>query len=165
MSVPKVIALILAFAVLAGAADERSVAVDALFKQVVGDASSPGCAVVVIQNGRVVHSAAYGLANIENDVPLGPSSVFMIASTTKMFTGFLVELLRARGKLSLEDSVRKYIPELPAAFEPITLYHLLHHTSGIPQRSALVVLGLGPFALPAPQDEIQVLSRLRSLNH
>lgn len=143
MAPQKVIALILAFAVVAGAADERSAAVDALFKQAVSGPGSPGCAVAVVQDGRMVHSAAYGLANIENDVPLTPSSVFMIASTTKMFTGFLVELLRSRGKLSLEDSVRKYIPELPTAFQPITLYHLLHHTSGIPQSTAQRAGSLG----------------------
>src|SRR4051812_46809689 len=101
-----VVALILAAAITVTAADERSAAVDARFKEIINKAGIPGCAVAVSQDGRVVHSAGYGLANLENDVPVTPSSVFMIASTTKEFTGFLVQLLRSRGTLSLDDSIR-----------------------------------------------------------
>ena len=157
------VAVIMLITVAVYGADERSAAVDKVF-EAFSKPDSPGCAVAIVQDGRVVHSKAYGLASLEHEVPLTTSSVFMISSTTKQFTGFAVQLLRSRGKLSLDDSVRKYIPELPASFGAMTLNHLLHHTSGIPQYSALRALGLSLPPLPSPQDLVQALSRLRSLN-
>ena len=157
-------AVALGLCTVALGADERSAAVDGLFSRYNPGPGHPGCAVAVIQDERVVYTHAYGLANLELDVPLTTSSVFAIASTTKQFTGFAVQLLRSRGKLALDESIRKYIPELPADFGEITLSHLLHHTSGIPQTSALAFLGAQRALVPPPQDLFQMLSRLRNLN-
>src|SRR5689334_16037624 len=92
-------------------ADERSKAVDRLMQPSTAP-GSPACAVAVVENGQLVHSAAYGLASIEHDVPLTTSSVFAISSTTTQFTGFAVQLLKSRGQLSLRDSIRNYVPQL-----------------------------------------------------
>ncbi len=104
-----------------------------------GDAHSPGCVVSVIERGNVVYQRAVGLADLEREVPLTTRSVFDIASTSKQFTAMSVVLLAQDGKLTLDDDVRKWIPELPSYGKPITLAHLLHHTSGI--REYVLLLG------------------------
>ena len=93
---------------------------------------SPGCALAVIENGRVVLARGYGLADLDRRLPITPRTVFDIASASKQFTAASVLLLAARGRLSLDDDVRKYVPELPRHDAIITLRHLLHHTSGLP---------------------------------
>jgi len=96
------------------------------------DPQGPGVAVAVILDGAVNHSKGYGLANLEWDEPIAPDTVFCIGSTTKPFTATAVLLLEADGQLALEDSIRRHLSELPAAYEPITVHHLLTHTSGVP---------------------------------
>ena len=92
---------------------------------------SPGCAVGVMAGDTQVLAAAYGMADLEHNVPLVPDSVFEPGSVTKQFTAAAVLLLAQDGKLSLDDPVRKYIPELPDYGTPITIRHLLNHTSGL----------------------------------
>jgi CubicO group peptidase (beta-lactamase class C family) len=92
---------------------------------------SPGAAVVIVRNGEVLLSKGYGMANLEHRIPVTSSTVFDIASVSKQFAGMAVAMLIEQGKLSLEDDVRKYIPELPDFGHTITIYHLLHHTSGL----------------------------------
>ncbi|HSL70263.1 MAG TPA: serine hydrolase domain-containing protein, partial [Longimicrobiales bacterium] len=92
---------------------------------------SPGAAVVVVKNGDVVYQNGYGFANLDYDIPITPTTLFDIASVSKHFTAFAVALLADRGKLSLDDDVHKYIPELPDFGQRITIRHLVHHTSGI----------------------------------
>ena len=74
---------------------------------------------------------AYGVANLEHDVPLSPQSVFYMASVSKEFTALAILLLEQDGKIRLSDPIRRYIPELPASADAITLRDLLHHTSGL----------------------------------
>ena len=74
---------------------------------------SPGCALAVIQDGRIVYKRGYGMANLDHDVPITPSTVFNIGSVSKQFTAAAIALLAQQGKLSLDDEVRKYISELP----------------------------------------------------
>src|SRR5579859_4376491 len=92
---------------------------------------SPGCALSVIQNGHIVYKHGYGLADLDHDVPITPASVFHVASVSKQFTAASIVLLAQEGKISLDDPVRKYIPELPDFGTPITIRHLIHHTSGL----------------------------------
>jgi CubicO group peptidase (beta-lactamase class C family) len=92
---------------------------------------SPGCALGVAQDGRLVYERGYGLANLDYDVPLGPSSVFYTASVSKQFAAATMALLADQGRISLDDDVRKYVPELPDYGAPITIRHLVHHTSGL----------------------------------
>src|SRR5689334_15879158 len=82
---------------------------------------APGRAVGVAQNGKIVLERAYGMASLEYDVPLAQSTIFEAGSVTKQFTAASVLLLAADGKLSLDDPVRKYIPELPDSAAAVTI--------------------------------------------
>ena len=91
---------------------------------------TPGCAVGVSVAGDEVLHAAYGMADLEHRIRLAPDSVFEAGSVSKQFTAAAVLLLAEQGKLSLSDPLSKYFPELPDYGTPITIDHLLHHTSG-----------------------------------
>jgi CubicO group peptidase (beta-lactamase class C family) len=94
-------------------------------------APGPGCAVAVSLNGDTVFEKAYGLAEIEHNVPNTPHTIFESGSVAKQFTAAALVLLEQEGKLKLEDPVRKYIPELPDYGVPLTIRQLLNHTAGI----------------------------------
>jgi len=94
-------------------------------------AGGPGASVAVTQNDRVIYSKGFGLANLEYNIPNTPQTIFHVASVSKQFTGFAIALLADQGKLNVNDDVRKYIPELHDFGTPITLSHLVHHTSGL----------------------------------
>jgi CubicO group peptidase (beta-lactamase class C family) len=110
--------------------DSLSAEVDRLFERW-HRPDSPGAAVLVLKEGETVHAKGYGMANLEHGVPIRTSSVFDIASVSKQFGAFAVALLEADGLLSADDEVHRHIPELPDFGRPITLRHLVHHTSGI----------------------------------
>jgi CubicO group peptidase (beta-lactamase class C family) len=119
-------------ALLAGApayAQDKTSEIDKIFSW--ATPSTPGCAVAVSQHGKLVVNRAYGLADLERDVPLTPGSVFDAASIRKQFVAAAVLLLVEEGRLSLSDDVRRFIPELPDYGHTITLDHLLTHTSGL----------------------------------
>lgn len=91
----------------------------------------PGVSVSVISNGKMIFRKGYGLANLEYNIPSGPSTAYQVASVSKQVTAFAVLLLESQGKLSLNDNVSKYIPEMPDYAKSITLRHLLFHTGGL----------------------------------
>jgi CubicO group peptidase (beta-lactamase class C family) len=93
--------------------------------------SSPGCALSVMRRGSTVVQGDYGMANMEYGVPITSHSVFHVASVSKQFTAFAVGLLVADGRLSWEDDIRRYVPEVPDFGDTMTLRHLVHHTSGL----------------------------------
>lgn len=95
------------------------------------DQNNPGMAVSVIKDGDVVYSKGFGSANLEYDIPITTKTIFHSASLSKQFTAFAILLLEAEGKLSLDDDVRKYIPEVPNFGKTITLRHLASHSSGL----------------------------------
>jgi CubicO group peptidase (beta-lactamase class C family) len=101
---------------------------------------SPGCALAIIKDGQIIYQRGYGMADLEHDIPIAPSSVFYIGSVSKQFTAFAIALLAQQGKLALDDDVRKYLPELPDYGAPITIRHLIHHTSGLRDYNTLVAL-------------------------
>ena len=92
----------------------------------------PGLTLAVVQDGTVVKQQAYGLANVEFEVPIQTDTVFLIASITKTFTAAAILSLLEEGKLSLDDSVTKFLPVLPASWAPATIRHCLAHVSGLP---------------------------------
>ncbi len=92
---------------------------------------SPGCSVAVSRNGTVVFERGYGMANLELGVHITPQSVFHVASISKQFTAMSILLLAGRGRLSLDDEVRKYIPEWADRHDRLTIRHLLTHTGGL----------------------------------
>src|SRR5580704_6001648 len=127
---------------------------------------SPGCALGVYKDGQIVYKRGYGMANLNDDVSITPATVFHVASMSKQFTAASILLLAQQGKLSLDDDVHKYIPELPNFGEPITLRHLLHHTSGI--RDQWELLGLAGWRysqdLITDDDVMSVLVHQKALN-
>lgn len=127
----------------ASAADPKDLAksVDAVFADY-AKPGSPGCSLAVVRDGRIVYEKGYGLANVEHGVPIDPKrTVFDIGSTSKQFTAASVLLLAKDGKLSLDDDVHKLLPELPDYGTPITIRHLLHHTSGVRDYINLMAMG------------------------
>lgn len=115
---------------------------------------SPGCALTVIQDGEIIYKRGYGMANLEHRVPISSKTVFYIGSTSKQFTAMSILLLEEQGQLSLDDDIREYIPELPQYDHPITIRHLIHHTSGIPDYLALWQLAGRDFAAAMPEGEV-----------
>jgi CubicO group peptidase (beta-lactamase class C family) len=114
----------------ASAQSPRNPAVDRVFAEW-DKPTSPGCALGVIRDGRMVYERGYGMANLDYDIPNGPRIVYYIGSDSKQFTAAAVGMLALRGQLSLDDDVRKYFPELPDYGTPIRIRHLIHHTSGL----------------------------------
>src|SRR5437867_9385789 len=88
--------------------------------------------VLVAQDGKVLLDKGYGFANLEWQVPNTPTTKFRLGSITKQFTAASILLLEERGKLKVEDPVKKYIPDAPAAWDKMTIFHVLTHTAGIP---------------------------------
>lgn len=112
--------------------------VDAVFAPV-NRTDGPGCAVTVVKDGKVVHERGYGMANLDYRVAISPETVFYIASVSKQFAAAAIALLAEEGKISLNDDIRKYVPEIPAYKKkpPILVRHLVHHTSGLRDYLAL----------------------------
>ena len=104
-------------------------AVDDIFSK--WSTSTPGCAVGVAVGGKPVLLKAYGMADLERDVRNTPATIFEAGSVAKQFTAMAVQLLAHDGKLSIDDPVRSYIPELPDYGRPLTIRHMLSHTSGL----------------------------------
>lgn len=103
--------------------------IDAIFTKAF-PASSPGAAVLIAKGDSVLYRKAFGMANLELNVPMKPENVLQLASITKQFTSVAILMLMEQGKLSLQDPLSKYIPDFPRGNE-ITIHHLLNHTSGI----------------------------------
>jgi CubicO group peptidase (beta-lactamase class C family) len=101
----------------------------------------PGCSVGAIKEGRLIYKKSVGLANLDYDVPNTATTRFTVASVSKAFTAMSVALLAQQGKLSLDDEIQKYVPEIPKYEYPITIRHMLSHTSGIREYDALVLFG------------------------
>ena len=126
---------------------------------------SPGCAVSVVDSGRTVFAKGYGMASLEHDVPITPSSAFYAASVSKQFTAFAVAMLAQQGKLSLDDDIRKWIPEVPNFGKTITVRNLIHHTSGL--RDYFGLLGMTGWPSDGPLTEarfLDLVSRQKALN-
>lgn len=138
------------------AQEDKTAEIDKIFSWAKPDV--PGCAVAVSQNGKLVANRAYGSADLEHDVPLSTSSIFDVGSVRKQFIAAAVLLLVEDGRLSLSDDIRKYFPELPDYGHKVTVDHLLTHTSGIRDWTALSPLAGGNV------DLLPLILRQRGLN-
>ncbi len=127
---------------------------------------SPGCALGIYKDGQIVYKRGYGIADLNDDVPITPATVFHVASMSKQFTAASIVLLAQQGKLSLDDDVRKYIPELPDFGERITIRHLVHHTSGLRDQWNLLDLAGWRYSLDLITDDdvMSVMTRQKDLN-
>ncbi len=136
-------------------------ALDALFESI--DKTAPGVAVAVIDNGKTIYNKAFGMANLEYQVPLSTDAVFDIASLAKQFTGFAIAQLELEKKLSIDDPITKYFPTLTGLKENITIAHLLHHSSGLRDIGELFDVGHFGSELTA-EKTLQIMARQSSLN-
>ena len=126
---------------------------------------TPGAAVAVVQNGIIVFEKGYGTANLEYNIPVTPTTVYHVASVSKQFTAMALVLLEIDGKLSLEDNVHKFLPELPDYGHPITIRQLLQHTSGIrDQWQTLALAGWRLDDVITQEQILRLLFRQKELN-
>ena len=102
--------------------------------------ASPGCAVGVVRDGSLAYARGYGQASVELQVPITPRTVFDIGSVSKQVTATSILLLAEDGRLTLDDDIQKYLSEVPAYDRPITIRHLLTHTSGLRDYTNLLAL-------------------------
>jgi CubicO group peptidase (beta-lactamase class C family) len=162
------LALVSAF-VLPGAVaaqgGDSAVRVDSLFTRW-NTTTTPGCAVGVARAGRTILSRSYGMADLERDVRSTPASIYEAGSVSKQFTATAILLLAQQGKLSIDDDVRKYVPEIPDYGTPIRIRHLMNHTSGL--RDWGNVAGIAGWGRSERNHNlahtIDILSRQRGLN-
>jgi CubicO group peptidase (beta-lactamase class C family) len=125
----------------------------------------PGVAVGVVRDGAFIVQHQAGMASLELGIPIGPDTAFRVASVSKQFTCAAVLMLEADGKLSAEDPVRQYIPELPDYGSRLTVAHLMHNTSGIRDMLALMRLGGADLGIPCKQEDLlAAIFRQRALN-
>jgi CubicO group peptidase (beta-lactamase class C family) len=115
---------------IVGVRDARALRADSVFERF-DRITSPGCALGVYQDGKVLYARGYGMASLEHGVALSPRSVLDVGSISKQFTAMAILMLQKEGKLSLDDPIRKYIPEMPAYADKITLRRALSQTSGL----------------------------------
>src|SRR5262245_50794038 len=137
--------------------------VDALFKRW-NKPDSPGCVLGVVKDGELIYKRGYGMADLERKIPMAPSTVFNIASISKQFTAACIALLAQQGKISLDDNIRKYVPETPEFRSPITIRHLVHQTSGLRDSYDLYDI-VGRNYEDADQDAVlELLAKQKELN-
>jgi CubicO group peptidase (beta-lactamase class C family) len=113
--------------------------VNALFAEW-NKAGSPGVAIGVVHQGRLVYAKGFGEADVETGARIGSQTIFHAASLAKQFTAYAIVLLARQGKLSLDDDIRTYLPHVPDVGKKITIRHLIHHTSGLRDQWALLTM-------------------------
>ncbi|MGA9683867.1 MAG: serine hydrolase domain-containing protein [Candidatus Sulfotelmatobacter sp.] len=127
--------------------------------------SSPGCALAVVKDDHVVYEHGYGMANLELGIAITPQSVFDIGSVSKQITAMAILLLAQEHRLSLDDDIRKYLPEMPDYGSTITIRHMLHHTSGLRNYDDLFDLqGIPEADLTTDRDAMELILRQKGVN-
>ena len=146
-----------------GARDARALRADSVFQRF-DRTDAPGCALGVYQDGKVLYARGYGMASLQNGIALSPRSVLDVGSISKQFTAMAILLLQQEGKLSLDDPIRKYIPEMPAYAEKVTLRRALSQTSGL--RDLYVMWGQTGRAFAGDTiDALRVITRSAEPNY
>ena len=127
--------------------------------------NSGGAAIAVVKNGEIIFENASGMANLEYEIPNTVNTIFHAASLSKQFTAYSILLLEQEGKLSLDDDIRTYIPEVPDFGKKITLYHLASHTSGLRDQWRLLYLaGWRSDDVILTEDILKLVSKQIDLN-
>ncbi|NOU17061.1 MAG: beta-lactamase family protein [Bacteroidales bacterium] len=144
--------------------DSLKTKVDEIFTEF-NNTNSPGCALAILQDGKMLYEKYYGMSNLEYNLAVSPDSKFHVASVSKQFTAAAIIKLSLEGKISLDDDIRKYIPEVPDFGYKITFYHLLHHTSGLRDQWEMMTLsGWRSNDLITETDILDMVKRQKSLN-
>jgi CubicO group peptidase (beta-lactamase class C family) len=144
---------------------DQAAQVDKVFEKY-DHTDTPGCALGVYKDGQIIYKHGYGMANLNDNVTITPETVFHVASMSKQFTAAAILLLQQQGKLSLDDDVHKYIPELQDFGVPVTLREMMHHTSGLRDQWALLELAGWRYSqdLITDDDVMSVVTRQKALN-
>jgi CubicO group peptidase (beta-lactamase class C family) len=139
--------------------------IEALFSRYHPDA--PGCELAISRSGQLLYSKAWGLADLEHHTPLTTTSPTEAGSVSKQFTAAAILLLQQQGKLSIDDDVRKYIPELPDYGKTIRLRYMMHHTSGIRDWGAIAAIAGWPRTTKSYSnaDALDIICRQQALNN
>lgn len=155
---------VLLAAVMQGQPSDKQAEVDLIFSGF--NTHTPGCSVGVAQNGIVVLKAGYGMADLERNAPVTPDTIFESGSVAKQFTATAVLLLAQQGKISLDDPMRKYLPELADYGSPLTIRQVLSHVSGLREWRPIAIFGGLPedTYVYSNQDILQMASKQRALN-
>jgi len=140
--------------------------VDELFKQWDRN-DSPGAALGIFKDGRIIYARGYGVANLEYSLPWTPQTPSRTGSISKQFVGMCIAILAEQGKLSLDENIQTYFPDWPDYNGQITLKHLLYHTSGVREYLTLVELMGKPEGsgyVYTPNELVRTLARQKELN-
>ena len=166
-AVPRSLAVTLLLIPVPGRAqlpDSTRTRVDAVFSQW-DRTDSPGCSLGISQDGRPVYSRGYGMSDLQHALAITPSSIFHVASISKEFAAYAVALLAADGRLTLDDDVRRYVPEVPDYGPRITIRNLIHHTSGLrDQWQLLAYAGWREDDVITEDDVLGIVARQRGVN-
>ena len=129
--------------------------------------ANPGAQLAISRNGKIIFSKAWGMADLEHNVPLTTESITEAGSVSKQFTSAAILLLEQQGKLSLDDHVRKHIPEMPDYGYPITLRQMMQHKSGLKDWGAIVSIAGWPRSTKTynNEDALYVICNQKTLNH
>jgi CubicO group peptidase (beta-lactamase class C family) len=148
------------------AADETTGKVDKLFATW-DKTTSPGASLAVVRDGKIIYERGYGMAKLEDGIINTPDKVFDIGSVSKQFTATCVAMLVREGKIGPGDDIRKYIPEMPTYGKPVTVSHLLHHTSGLRDYNALLELAgfRAESDCPTVEESLDIICRQKKLNY
>ena len=173
MNIRRILTVVTGVYLLLGAGDMRSQqepnpAVDAIFSDLT-QLGSPGCALGIYRDGKIIYAKGYGLANVEENLPISPDTVFDVGSVSKQLTAASILLLEKQGKLRLDDDVGKYLPELPdysaRRGHKITILDLLSHTSGVRDYvSPFLLSGINIDNVTTDSDAFGVIARQKALN-
>jgi CubicO group peptidase (beta-lactamase class C family) len=146
-------------------APEKSAEVDRIFSEF--NNHTPGCSVAAARNGTVVLEAGYGMADLERNVPITQATIFESGSLAKQFTAASLMLLAQDGKISLDDPLRKYLPELQVYSAPVTIRQVLSHVSGLRDWRALATFSGLPedSYVYSNSDLLRLATRQRALNY
>ena len=147
-------------------ADEKTDKVDAIFAKW-DTTTTPGAALAIIQDGKIIYERGYGMAKIEDGIVMTPQKLFNIASVSKQFTAACLGILIQQGRVNLDDDIRTFFPEMPQYDRPILVKHLVYHTSGLRDYSTL--LSLAGFRsnsdCPTVDETLRIIFSQKRLNN
>lgn len=127
--------------------------------------NTPGLSVIITKEDSILYTGSFGSANLDNKAPITETTNFDIASVTKQFTGMAIALLEAKGEIHMNDKIIQYLPDLPSIMNDITVYQLVHHTSGIRDWPTLFALKGWQPETPLSLDDIyEMLKKQDGLN-
>jgi len=137
--------------------------IDSLFSQW-NDNTKPGGAAGIIKDGKVIYLKGFGSANLKSNTLITPQSQFQLGELSKQFTSLAILILEAHGKISLQEDIRKYIPELPEYEHKVTLGHLLNHSSGLYDINRLQYMINGTMTITSQTEALKLISSQKVLS-